>query len=369
MVTKVCHVTSMHPPFDGRIFHKQCISLARKYDVSLIQANTEDQVKDGIKIYGVSVPSGRLNRMMTRKPFLKKALEVDADIYQIHDPELLPLIPKLKKFGKKVIFDSHENFPGVIMIKEYLPLFVRKIVSIIYVQFERKYLKYCDAIFSVTPDIVARLSRINMHAYLITNYPIYREVEDNRKWRKSICFAGGINKEWMHHQIIKALPATSVTYRIVGGLAYPSYHDLLKSIIGWEKVELLGNIKHEEVNGFLQENMAGMALYTYDDPNVNYKEGTLGNQKIFEYMMAGIPIITSHLRLWEQLVTENDCGLVVEPADVNTISDAINYLIDHPEEAKRMGDNAHKAVKEKYNWSVQEKTLFEAYEYVENIKQ
>lgn len=367
MPTRICHVTSMHPPFDGRIYRKQCLSLSKKYEVCLIQANTPDEIRDGIHVFGVSIPSGRWRKMFTKHPVLEKAIEVDADIYHIHDPELLSIIPKLKNKGKKVIFDSHENFPGVIMIKEYIPRFLRKFVARIYTKYERRNLKYCDALISVTPDIVRRFSKINPHSYLVTNYPIYQEMDDNRKWGKSICFAGGINKEWMHHQIVKALPATDAKYRIAGKSAYPSYHDFLQSLLGWNQVELLGKIKHEEVNRFLQENSAGMALYTYEDANVNYKEGTLGNQKIFEYMMAGIPIITSHLRLWEQLVKENDCGLVVEPADVKTISDAINFLINNPEEAKRLGDNAHNAVKEKYNWSTQEETLFQAYEYVEKL--
>lgn len=367
MSIRICHVTSIHPPFDGRIFRKQCMSLSSKYEVCLIQANTPDQVKDGIKVFGVKIPDGRLRKMLTRKPVFQKALEVNADIYHIHDPELLSLIPKLKKMGKKVIFDSHENFPGVIMIKEYIPLFLRKLASKIYARYERRNLEYCDALISVTPDIVERFSIINPHSYLVTNYPIYREMEDNRKWGKSVCFAGGVNKEWMHHQIVKALPSTEAHYRIVGRSAYPAYQELLMSLPGWENVEMLGKIDHDKVNVFLQENTAGMALYTYDDANVNYKEGTLGNQKIFEYMMAGIPIITSHLRLWEQLVKENDCGLVVEPSEVKTISDAINFLVNNPKEAKRLGDNAHKAVKEKYNWETPKKTLFEAYEYVANL--
>lgn len=367
MAMKVCHVTSMHKPFDGRIFRKQCISLSKKYDVYLIQANTPDQVKDGIKSIGVSIPEGRFKRMLTTRPVLAKALEVDADIYHIHDPELLSLIPKLKKRGKKVIFDSHENFSGVILIKEYLPLFLRRIISKLYVMYERHNLKYCDAIISVTPDIVNRLSRINPHSYLVTNYPIYKDLPDNRKWGKSVCFAGGITKEWMHHSIVDSLPGTHATYRIVGGVGYSSYLDSLKTKAGWNQVEFVGRIPFEEVNTFMQESSAGMALYTYEDANVNYKEGTLGNQKFFEYLMAGIPIITSHLRLWEKVVTDNECGLCVEPENPQSISDAINYLINNPEEAKRMGDNAKNAVKEKYNWSTQEKVLFEAYEYVENL--
>lgn len=367
MSIKVCHVTSMHKPFDGRIFYKQCISLSKKYDVCLIQANTPDQEIEGVKVYGVSIPNSRFKKMLTKKPVLEKALEIDADIYHIHDPELLAIIPKLKKKGKKVIFDSHENFPGVILIKDYLPMLLRRLVSQLYTDYEKRKLKYADAIVSVTPDIVTRLSKINPHSYLVTNYPIYKELSDNRKWGKSICFAGGITKEWMHHSIVDSLPATEAKYRIAGGVAYSSYLDSLKAKVGWQQVEFIGKIPHKEVSNFMQECSAGMALYTYDDANVNYKEGTLGNQKIFEYMMAGLPLITSHLRLWEQIVIENDCGIVVEPKDINTISNAINYLIDHPNEAKRMGDNARKAVREKYNWSTQEKTLFEAYEYVSNL--
>lgn len=367
MPVKVCHVTSMHKPFDGRIFLKQCISLSKKYEVCLIQANTPDQERNGVKVYGVSIPNSRFKKMLTTKPVLEKALEVDADIYHIHDPELLPIIPKLKKKGKKVIFDSHENFPGVILIKEYLPLFLRKLVAHLYVNYEKRKLKYTDALISVTPDIVNRLGKIGPRSFLITNYPIYKELVDNRKWGKSICFAGGLTKEWMHHSIIESLPQTGAIYRIAGVSGYKHYEDTLKAMPGWKKVEFIGIIKHEEVSDFLQQSSAGMALYTYDDANVNFKEGTLGNQKIFEYMMAGLPLITSHLRLWEEIVKTNDCGLCVEPSEPSTVSEAINYIINHPEEAKRMGDNAAKAVKEKYNWSTQEENLFKAYEYVENL--
>lgn len=367
MPTKVCHVTSMHKPFDGRIFSKMCISLSKKYEVCLIQANTPDQEKNGIKVYGVGIPSSRSKKMRTTRPVLEKALEVNADIYHIHDPELLSIIPKLKRKGKKVIFDSHENFPGVILIKEYLPLFIRKIAAKLYERYERRNLKYCDALISVTPDIVSRFSKINPHSYLVTNYPIFKELQDNRKWGKSVCFAGGITKEWMHHSIIRSLSNTDATYRIVGMAGYSSYLDSLKAMPGWNQVEFIGKIPHDKVHDFLQENSAGMALYTYEDANVNYKEGTLGNQKIFEYMMAGLPLITTHLRLWENIVKEYDCGICVEPDDTRSVSDAINFMINNPNEAKRMGDNAYKAVKENFNWSTQEKTLFQAYEYVEKL--
>lgn len=367
MSVKVCHITSMHKPFDGRIFRKQCVSLSKKYDVSLVQEGDGNEIVDGISVYGVKMPQNRLKRMLTVKPILEKALDVDADIYQIHDPELLRIIPALKKAGKKVIFDSHENFPGVLMIKEWMPSFMRKYVSRLYVRYEKKCLQSVDAVFSVTPSIVTRLSEIVPHAYLITNYPIFRECVDNRQWGNSVCFAGGITKEWMHHSVVKALEKTDSCYRIVGGFAYKKYSDLLRSFQGWKKVELLGRISHDKVNDFLQQSSAAMALYTYEDANVGYMEGTLGNQKFFEYMMAGLPIITSHLRLWEEVVVTNKCGICVDPKDEEAIAEAITYLTTHREEAEQMGNRAMEAVRTKYNWGTQEPVLFEAYKYVESL--
>ena len=55
-------------------------------------------------------PKSRMARMLlTTKRIYKKSLEQDADIYHLHDPELLPYALKLKRKSKCVIFDSHEN--------------------------------------------------------------------------------------------------------------------------------------------------------------------------------------------------------------------------------------------------------------------
>ena len=143
-MTKVCHFSSAHAPNDTRIFHKQCASLAREgYDVTfVVKAKDSSSVgtttEKGVQIIQVPVDSSsRLKRILFgAKAVYQKALEVDADIYEFHDPELLPYGVKLARKGKKVIFDSHEDYPTQIMEKEWIPVFLRKIISGVYKAYE-----------------------------------------------------------------------------------------------------------------------------------------------------------------------------------------------------------------------------------------
>ena len=83
-------------------------------------------------------------------------------------------------------------------------------------------------------------------------------------------------------------------------------------------------------------------------------------------MMAGIPVIATDFELWKEIVEGCDCGTCVNPHDIGAIADAINYYIEHPDVAKEKGLNGRKAVEQTYNWSMQEKALFEVYDHVLN---
>lgn len=361
---KICHVTSVHPYRDGRIFRKECQSLAKKYDVSLIAPNTEAKEEDGIHVFGVELPKSRLKRMRNLDIVFQKMMEVNAEVYHFHDPELIPLGIKTKKIGKKIIFDSHEDVPVQISERKSIPSFLRASITRVYSCYESKSLKKYDAVVSVTPSIVERLKMINPNTYQITNYPILKGFNDNRTWQNQICFTGGVSAQWMHDNVIRGIEDIDVKY-VVAGMVEMGYMEGLQALPGWNKVDYRGVVKPSDVSVIQQSSIAGIALNDYV-ANVGYKLGSLGNTKLFEYMMSGIPVIATDFILWKEIIDKYKCGICVNPRDVNAIKDAIIYLKSHPDEAKQMGDNGRKAVQKQFNWSSQEGILFGMYDKVLN---
>lgn len=357
----VCHVTSVHPWCDGRIFFKECISLSQCYQVSLIAPNVDDVVKDGIMVFGVKLPQGRLGRMLHLNRVYQKMVEVDADVYHFHDPELLSLGIKIKqKQGKHIIFDSHEDVPSQILDKQWIPFVFRMSVSRLYSKLESRWLPQYDAVVSVTPSIVERLQIINPRTYMVTNYPKYEEQEEECSYLPQVCFTGGISSLWGHEAVLSAIAHLDCTY-VLAGWGEKKYLEGLKSYPSWGKVKYLGKVTPEKCKEIQRNSIAGMAICS-PSHNTGGRRGTLGNTKIYEYMMAGIPVIATGFDLWKEVVEGNDCGICVNHSDIDQIAKAIGYYLENPQEAKRQGDNGRRAVREKYNWTTQEQVLIHIYE-------
>ena len=363
MKTKVCHITSAHSKDDPRIFHKQCVSLAKAgYSVTLI-VNDEplNEIVKEVHIISTGIkPKNRRERFLdSKKRLWQKAMEVDADIYQLHDPDLLPIGNKLKRAGKKVIFDSHEDVPQQIMDKGWIPEYLRNIVSNTYEAYEKYSISKYDGVISVTPKIVDRFKKTNSNIVVITNYPIIDENQSTeRNPEKAICFAGGVTNQYHHIEIIKAMESIDGIKYFLAGQVSDAYLEELKSLPAWDKVVFKGKVPFEDVKKIYSKSMIGMAVHYSNQAKV---EGSLGGIKLFEFMEAKLPVICTNYRLWKEIIEGNNCGICVDPKNIKGIENAIRYIIEHPEEAKIMGENGRRIVLEKYNWGIQEKILLRFY--------
>lgn len=371
---KVVHLTSVHKRYDTRIFFKECISLVtRGYEVCLIVADGNASLqKDGIIIYDVGSPKGRLDRMINIPELIfEKALDLDAEIYHLHDPELLPIGLKLKKKGKKVVFDAHEDTPKQILSKSYLKFPFKLIISNLFKWYEQYACRQLDAVIGATPYIRDKFLKMNIKSIDINNYPLINEVNEisseSINWldkQNKVCYVGALTKVRGIAEIVQATKLTknSIKLQIAGSFSDTSFEYDTYQLKGWENVDFLGWLDRNSVKCTMQSSVAGLVtLY----PIVNYCDAL--PVKMFEYMSMGIPVIASNIPLWKNILEEEKSGICVNPLSIIEIAQAIDYLLDNPLKAKEMGENGQKAIKNKYNWSIEEKKLFSLYDELTSV--
>jgi glycosyltransferase involved in cell wall biosynthesis len=364
-VNSVVHLTSVHIRTDTRVFIRACSSLAKAgWRTSLVVADCiGDEQRNGVNIYDVGVKKWRFDRIFnaTRHVYAK-ALELDANIYHLHDPELIPIGLKLKRAGKIVIFDSHEYVPKQLIHKPYLNKFALTVISSIYSLLENIACKRFDGIITATPYIRDKFLHINPHTIDINNFPVLDELTTDASWenkRCEVCYIGGISTVRGIQEIIAALELvkTGVRFNLCGKFDEPDVEAAVKASKGWERVNDHGFVGRAEVKTVLSHSMAGLVVL-YPIPNHVISQPN----KMFEYMSADIPVIASDFPHWREIITSNQCGLLVDPLNPKKIAEAIDYLVMHPDEARRMGENGRKAVVERYNWQTEEQKLLAFYD-------
>lgn len=364
---KVCHLSSAHGQEDTRIFHKECVSLAKAgYDVyEVTRGKTYD--KNGVHVVGVSKEKiSRKERMLrTTQEVYRKAMDIDADIYHVHDPELLPVCRKMKKHGKIVVFDSHENYVGTLKEKQYIPKQIRKVISAFYEKYQRSICIKLDAVVTATPNMTVYFNMIGCKTVIdLCNFPLLKDYIRPDYSSRKIVFAGNMERQWNHDRIIGAIHDINNLIYVFCGAPDTDKLDELKRISGWEKVDYRGWVPYEKVASILSEASVGMAVLSPGN-NTDGINGNMANTKIFEEMMAGLPVICTKFKRWAEFVEGYDCGICVNPHKTVEIKNAIEKLINSPEECERMGNNGRKAVEEKFNWGIEEKKLLKLYKKLE----
>lgn len=353
-----CYLTGLYSRYDVLIFERQGKSLVEAgFRVTYVVCDSEPNERiDGIEIVSTGFkPKNRLDRFLnTSKVLLKAALEVDADVYQISDPELISLIKPLKRRGKKVVFNMREYYPDMLKKKHYIPKMFRNFASMVYERIMRKALKRYDAVFVVTPWILSIVQKKwgVSRAYLLTNFPrINRDYElsyeEYCQRGDVLCYEGTIYRVSRQENVFKALESLPMVHYILAGKIDENY-SYIKDLPYWRKVEFIDGFDLKDLkNIFARSTMANV----FRDFGGN--DGSLGVIKIFESMEAALPVLLADVPLYKDMVEKYRCGICVEPNNVQQIEDAIRFLVEHKEEAYRMGQNGRQAVLREYNWENQ----------------
>jgi len=367
---KVCLISSVHPPFDVRIYEKEAKSLvADGYDVTIIAPHKGDERSHNVKVRSVP-PSNSRRERMTRTIWrvFETARQVDAFIYHFHDPELIPVGLLLKLIGKRVVYDVHEDVPLSILDKDWIHVCLRTPLAKAVGIGEGLSVKMFDGIIAATPAIARRFPQ--RKTCVVQNYPHLDRIRDPEAppylEREAICvYLGLITALRGTREMIGALSllpeSLGVRLALAGAFDPPEYEQILMDSSGWERVDFQGWLGRSEVTKLLGKARVGLVLHPPNGHSLESKP-----IKLFEYMAAGLPVVVTDVPFWREIVSSADCGLLVDPLDQHAVADAIRWLFQHPRDAEAMGQRGAEAVRTKYSWGMEEEKLLGLYAQLTN---
>jgi len=318
-----------------------------------------------------------LDRSVTRckivklKAYLEYAKECinyckDFDIVHCNDLNTLPIGFIVKKFfnkNVKIVYDAHEYETEVNGLKGLQKTVTQKL--------EKYLIKYADKVITVS-DAIANEYVKNYNIKkpaLVLNTPPYTEMEKRDIFRGALnipkdktifLYQGGLSKGRGIEILLEAFQNISDKRSVIVFMGYGPLQNLVE-----KSAEEYDNIYfHKAVEpGVLLEytSSADFGILFYENSCLNHYY--CSPNKMFEYIMAEIPVIVSNLYEMKRLVQENKIGIVAKDNTSKGLQKAIEeaLLLDQ----NKLRKNIQK-VKKLYNWEKQEKVLVDVYKSLDN---
>lgn len=302
---------------------------------------------------------------------VKELIKTPADIYHACDITALPAsyIAAVTR-RKPLILDMYE-LP--VPVPETRIAFWRWAGRFL-VYFLRLILPRCAQVISVSPgavEILERVCRIS-NIQLLRNVPEYRFVKKSERLRRHLnlpastgiaLYQGNIQPDRGLDILVRAAAfLKDGNVIVIMGQGVKGTLCQLQELIVREgvadKVKLLPPVAYEELLEWTASADIGLTLFSPDySLSIRY---CLPN-KFFEYLMAGLPVLSSSLDVLEKIINTYGVGQVTPSLAPEDVGAAINVLLADRPALARMSQNALRVARDEFNWQKESAHLLQLY--------
>lgn len=376
---KICAAVVSDLTFDARVW-KETRSLASAgYRVTLIGCayevpRTVRRQQDGVDVVEVPLGSrtGRVSiagRALTLARLWIQILRTPADAYHAHNIHVVPAAWTASKLRRgKLVYDAHElygDWAGRGALTRVANVLSRRV--------ERFAVRRSDAVITTNASRaeVLRQRHGREHVTILGNVP--RRVDEVVPLDPGypsdapiVLYQGGIYaRSRAFRETIAAIADLDVHFVIIGfGRA-----DDLELIRTWAvessaeaKVHLLPPRPFDELVRTAAAASVGLVPVKAVDLG-----SVLGDtNKLFEYLMAGLPVVASDLPEIRHVVTQGDppVGEIFDADSPASIAQAIQRVLADPEEYEKRRREARRLALERFNWEIEEARLLKLYDTI-----
>ncbi|MFP4458560.1 MAG: glycosyltransferase [Candidatus Zixiibacteriota bacterium] len=362
-------LASTHIPLDTRIYHREAKTLAEnghRITIATMSNHVKPDDRANIDFKIFERPENRFKRLFDSLKLLKWALLSEADVFQIHDIDILYFAPILKILKrKKIIFDAHETFVENFSIKKWIPKFLRPSVALLVKLYEKFNTSFVYKVI-VPVEIIGQ--RYGKKAYLLRNFPIIeKNYIDFPKKQNSICYVGGLYKERRIEWIIELASKLKNYHELkdytieVYGPVFPHseiqhYEELAKNIDSDYLKMHPQRITFEKAKEVFARSRFGLCFF--EDKERFHLSLPV---KVFEYMaFSAIPVLSS-IKSMQNYIDHMENGIFVEDENQEKLLEFLVQLHHDPSKMENISKKAYRDASEKYNWKMESKRLLDLY--------
>lgn len=363
---KIAVFTTVHKVYDARIYHKEIKALKKDYNIFYYNPYIENKFQDEKNIFFVKLK--RRNNRFFRIIFspldaFLQLIKTEMEIYHFHDPELLVTGIFLKIFGKKVIYDSHENNYGLIMEKTYIKPFPLKFLIAKSVRLFELFSSYFfDGVIVARPDLKKFYK--NKNILVFRNFPDIDIKIENNKIKKVtekpiIVYSGGLTYIRGILQLIDAVELLDgkVELHLLGEWQDKGLKEDCEKRKGYRFTKYLGNFPYGEHFKYIKNSDIGIIPFL---PARNHMT-TLPN-KPFEYFLCKVPVLMSNFPYWKS--TFKNLAIFFDPLSPNNIKDIILYILENKDISNKLVENAFNKLQTEFNWNKEKEKLENFYKNI-----